>query len=122
MKKKTQWHNNAETPGEENNMPSLTIPDQTMSMQTILLRYAQNLDTVNPKEGHYQEGDEYSDLPDLRTLDLVDRQLLSEQFKEELKNLSQKLNPQNQRPRVEENDSVRNSAQTSKESENLPIS
>jgi hypothetical protein len=67
---------------EVNDLPSLTVPDQTMSVKEILERYARGLPLgAGERVPMYDEED---DLPDPRTLDLVDRQELSEQFKSEI--------------------------------------
>jgi hypothetical protein len=61
--------------------PSLTVPDQTMSIRTILERYSRGLPIGGRTDVYYDEED---DLPDPRTLDLAERQELAEQFKNEI--------------------------------------
>jgi hypothetical protein len=62
-------------------MPSMTIPDQTMSIRTILERFSRGLPVGGRLDDYYDEED---DLPDPRTLDLAERQELAEQFKQEI--------------------------------------
>lgn len=75
---------------EVNNEPSETIPDQTMSIRTLLDRYARGLPIGGVKESLWQEDDEFNDLPDPRTLDLAERQEMAELAKSELSTLKQK--------------------------------
>jgi len=62
-------------------LPSLTVPDQTMSIRTILERYSRGLPVGGRTDLYYDEED---DLPDPRTLDLSERYELAEQFKNEI--------------------------------------
>lgn len=62
-------------------MPSMTIPDQTMSIRTILDRYSRGLPIGGRVDEYYDEDDT---LPDFRTLDLAERQELAIQYTEEL--------------------------------------
>jgi hypothetical protein len=59
--------------------PSQTVPDQTMSMRTILERYARGLPVGGRLDEYYDEDDT---MPDYRTLDLVDIQNLKDEVKE----------------------------------------
>lgn len=68
---------------EVNNLPSMTIPDQTMSVKTILERYTRGL-PINGFEPIYDEDDV---LPDPRTLDLAERQELASSFKNEIQEI-----------------------------------
>lgn len=61
--------------------PSLTIPDQSMSIKTILERYARGLPVGGRLDEYYDEDDV---LPDPRTLDLAERQELAEQYIQEI--------------------------------------
>lgn len=61
--------------------PSLTVPDQTMSIRTILERYSRGLPVGGRLDEYYDEED---DLPDPRTLDLAERQELAYQYKNEI--------------------------------------
>ena len=61
--------------------PSMTVPDQSMSIKTILERYARGLPVGGRLDEYY---DEENDLPDPRTLDLAERQELAEQYKNEI--------------------------------------
>ena len=65
---------------EVNTLPSLTIPEQNMSIRQIIDRYTRGL----PISGFTPIYDEENDLPDIRTLDLVERQELAEKYKEEV--------------------------------------
>lgn len=58
-----------ETQGEVNNEPSLTVPDQTMSIREILERYARGLSVTDGRVPIYLGEDE---MPDLSKLDLVE--------------------------------------------------
>ena len=62
--------------GEVNNEPSLTVPDQTMSMRTILERHSRGLPFTDGKEPIYHGEDEF--IPNPLSLDLVDRQEMAE--------------------------------------------
>lgn len=68
--------------GEVNTQPSLTIPDQTMSIRTILDRYAQGLPIQGEKASPFYDTDEISEGIDLRKMDLVDMQELASRNKE----------------------------------------
>lgn len=61
--------------GERNTKPSLTIPDQTLSIKELLDRYARGLPIDQGKTPIYH-GEE--DLPDYRKLDLAEIQDLRE--------------------------------------------
>lgn len=72
---------------EKNTLPSCTIPDQTMSIKTILDRFSKGLPVAGQRVPMY---DEHNDLPDPRTLDLADRQVYKEMFQEELNQIQNK--------------------------------
>lgn len=73
-----------EQKGEVNTLPSMTIPDQTMSIRTIVDRYAKGL-PVSAFTPIYEGEDFY--MPDPKTLDLVDRADLLESVKQEVESL-----------------------------------
>lgn len=73
---------------EINNEPSMTVPDQTMSIKTLLERYARGLPLEGVQNPIWQEGEEFDDLPDPRTMDLSERQEFAEQVRQELAELS----------------------------------
>jgi hypothetical protein len=73
-----------EQKGEVNTLPSMTIPDQTMSIRTIVDRYARGL-PVTAFTPIYEGEDFY--MPDPKTLDLVDRAELLESAKQEVESL-----------------------------------
>lgn len=58
--------------------PSMTIPDQTMSIRTILERYARGLPIGGRTDEYYDEEDT---MPDYRTLDLTEIQELHNEVK-----------------------------------------
>jgi len=61
--------------------PSLTVPDQTMSIKTILERYSRGLPVGGRLDEYYDEEDT---LPNPFTLDLAERQELAEQYIQEI--------------------------------------
>lgn len=69
----------------KNNMPSLTIPDQTMSMRTILERHSRGLPIDGVKVPIWEGED--NDLPDWNRLDLVERQELAHLYKNEIEDI-----------------------------------
>lgn len=73
---------------ERNYMPSLTIPDQTMSIRTILERHSRGLPIDGVKVPIW-DGEE-NDLPDWRRLDLAERQELAHLYTNEIKDIKQK--------------------------------
>lgn len=54
--------------GEENKLPSETVPDQTLSLRTILERYAKGLPITGNKSEPLYYGDE--DMPDINKMDI----------------------------------------------------
>lgn len=58
--------------------PSMTVPDQTMSIRTILERYSRGLPIGGRTDDYYDEEDT---MPDYRTLDLSEIQELREEVK-----------------------------------------
>lgn len=88
MKFKTPWN---EVPsrnrGESNYGPSMTIPDQTMSVAEIMQRYARGLPIEGAKVPLY---DEDNDMPDINRLDLAERQEMIQQAKDELADIKER--------------------------------
>ncbi len=77
--------NNFDKSYETNSYPSMTIPDQTMSIRTILERHSRGLPIDGIKVPIW-DGEE-NDLPDWRTLDLADRQELAHLYQQEIKDI-----------------------------------
>lgn len=61
--------------------PSMTVPDQSMSIKTILERYARGLPVGGRLDEYYDEEDT---LPNPLTLDLAERQELAELYTNEI--------------------------------------
>ena len=79
---------------ERNSKSGLTIPDQTMSIRTILERHSRGLPIDGIKVPIWDGED--NDLPDWRTLDLSERQMLKEQYTQELQSIkNRQQKPQN---------------------------
>jgi len=70
--------------GEVNTLPSMTIPDQTMSIRTIVDRYTRGLPVTGFTPVY--DGEDYY-MPDPKTLDLVERHEMAEQIKQEVESL-----------------------------------
>lgn len=94
MKVFKTWSNSKPTEGKSFDMPSMTVPDQTMSMRTILERYAKGLPVTDGKEPIFDENPELSLGINPRTLDLVDLQVMEMENKESIKNLKEKRKKQ----------------------------
>jgi hypothetical protein len=77
--------------GEVNNEPSETVPDQSMPIRTILERYSRGLPISGERTPIWQQGEDYNDMPDIRTLDLAERQEYKELYEQELKDLKKSL-------------------------------
>jgi hypothetical protein len=76
---------------EVNTQPSETIPDQSMSIRTLLDRYSRGLPISGERTPIWQQGDDYNDMPDPRTLDLAERQEFAELYQQELNSLKKTL-------------------------------
>lgn len=73
---------------ESNHEPSLTVPDQTLPLKTILERHARGLSYDNVKVPIYH-GEE--PLPDFKTMDLSEIADLRQQNMDEIKRLQENL-------------------------------
>lgn len=90
---KTQFqtqYSRHEVPGEKNNLPSRTVPDQTMSLRELIRRYTQGLPINGAKVPLYDDDPENNDLPDPKKLDLAEREELALQYADELAALREK--------------------------------
>lgn len=75
------------TEGQKFTLPSLTIPDQTMSVQTILEKYAKGINLGGIKTAIYDEDEDTELGIDPRTLDLTDFEQLSRENKKKIERL-----------------------------------
>ena len=89
-----------EQKGEVNNLPSMTIPDQTMSIRNIIDRYTRGLPVTGFTPVY--DGEDFF-MPDPKTLDLVERQEMAEQIKQRVEGLKSRQwkNPQDVENTVE---------------------
>jgi hypothetical protein len=74
---------------EKNNEPSLTIPDQTLSIKQILERYASG-QSLEGKIPYYDESESEEYYPDPRYMDLAEREELAENYREEIQSIKTK--------------------------------
>lgn len=68
----------------ENKLPSMTIPDLTISVKELVDRMQMGLPPEGERVAVYDEG---KAMPDLSRMDLADRQLFIKFYQEELNNL-----------------------------------
>lgn len=78
-----------ETKGQINNEPSQTVPDQSMSLRELLIRYAKGLPLEGAKTPIW-EGEEGFER-DPETLDLAEREELAEKARQELKEINERI-------------------------------
>lgn len=72
---------------ETNLLPSMTIPDQSMSIPEIMRRFAAGLSIDNAKIPLYEGEDGVLDGVNLKTLDISERYALVEQKRQELQDI-----------------------------------
>lgn len=78
--------------GEVNPFPSLTVPDQALSIKEILRRFAAGIPMDAGKMPIFQQDQEDEEgMPDFRHMDLVDRQEAAIQYAEELAEIEQRI-------------------------------
>lgn len=100
MKFQTQYghHPSNELRNEkETTLPSMTIPDQSLSIQELLRRNANGLSLMGnakPEYDDYGEGEiDFDDfIPNVEKMDLADKQEFMEQAKIHLEDVKTKLN------------------------------
>ena len=102
--------------GEVNNQPSETIPDQSMSIRTLLDRYSRGLPISGERTPIWQQGDDYNDMPDPRTLDLAERQEYAEEYQQELKSLKKSWKSENKTPDLQKVSDISSDEQKGAES------
>jgi len=81
---------------EQNNEPSLTIPDQTLSIKQILQRYASG-QSLEGKTPYYDESESEEYYPDPRYMDLAEREELSQNYREEIQHIKTKAKKQQEK-------------------------
>ena len=86
-------YNPEEWPGEENTMPSMTIPDQAMSIPEILRRFAQGLPLGGQKVPLYDDELPF-DSQQFQKMDLADKAEIMEANKRMMQDLQSELNDQ----------------------------
>lgn len=75
---------------ETTDKPSLTVPDQALTIKQILDRYARGLPLGGQKVPIY-DGDDYDDMPDLTMMDEPDRIQYMMDMRDELNELKEKI-------------------------------
>jgi hypothetical protein len=75
--------------GQLNNQESKTVPDQSMTLRELLIRYAKGLPLEGAKTPIW-EGEEGFDI-DPEKLDLAEREELAEKAREELKAINERI-------------------------------
>lgn len=97
---KTPW-NAQEFPAiyEVNKKPSLTVPDQTMSIKTILDRFSKGLPIDGPNVPVYHGEEDF--IPDWERLDLSERADLRESVAERIREIQNEL-AEKTRPKPDE--------------------
>ena len=91
MKRKVRNPSNYQVPeGKIFTQPSMTVPDQTMSLRTIMDRYASGMPIGGIKEAIWDDDVENTLGINPKTLDLVDLQELKEINKEDMAKLTRK--------------------------------
>lgn len=103
---------------EMNNLPSMTVPDQSLTIREIMRRFASGLPIDGEKVPMYDEENEENDLPDLSRMDLAEREEYIESAKTELAALHVKLNAA-QRKKAEKAEKSPEKAEKSPTAENL---
>jgi hypothetical protein len=81
--------------GEINSLPSATIPDQTMSIPTLIKRYAQGLPLGAPFLSPIYDPNPEEDIlggKDIRKFDISEQHQLIKDVSREYKNLQEKRN------------------------------
>lgn len=73
---------------EVNTLPSMTIPDQSLSVREIMDRYAKGYPLEGERTPIY-EGEE-NDLPDLKHMDLAEKEEYMDAAKEEIRQIAAK--------------------------------
>lgn len=89
---KTPWHNTVNhvpTDGEKNTKPSKTIPDQSLSIREIMLRYARGLPLEGVREPFFDE-DPDNPMPDLSRMDIIDQHETIQAAKDEIRDIAHK--------------------------------
>ncbi|QGF19337.1 hypothetical protein [Antarctic microvirus TYR_006_V_25] len=71
---------------EINNQPSETIPDQSMSVDEIMRRYAQGLPMSGERVPTYEDP-EIETMPDLSRMDLADREQVIKSYTAEIQEI-----------------------------------
>lgn len=90
--------------GQKNEQPSMTIPDQTMSLREILTRYAKGL-PIDGEKVPIWEGEEGFDI-DPDKLDLAEREELAEKAREELKAINERIKDAVNKKKSKKNDGI----------------
>jgi len=75
--------------GENNNQPSLTVPDMAMSVQEILQRFATGRPIPDFSNNLHYGGEDY--YPDMKKLDLVEQQEIIEINNRRIQELEDKI-------------------------------
>lgn len=75
--------------GQVNNEPSMTVPDQSMTLRELLIRYAKGLPLEGAKTPVF-EGEDGNEI-DIEKLDLAEREELAEMARKELKDISERI-------------------------------
>lgn len=105
MKFKTHFNATPEA-GEIITGPSMTIPDQAMSIGEIMRRFASGLPLGGQRVPVYDDGEDMFDGVNPATLDIVEKKQILENYKQELEGIKKKLNkkeePKKEDPKKED--------------------
>lgn len=111
--------------GETNTLPSLTIPDETMSMREILQRYARGLPIGGDKSKQMFFEHEGEETPDFEKMDLIDKMEFQQEAMNEItaqkrKSMNEKLNKINKKSdtKSDTKEDTKNDTKSDNESDN----
>lgn len=94
----TQYNNKRVRDPESNKKPSLTIPDQSMTIREIMTRYAKGLPISGGRVPLYENEDGEEDFyPDIEHMDLADRQQFLEDSKKQIQEAQAEVKRREQR-------------------------
>lgn len=88
---------------EMNIMPSMTVPDMSMTVGELVKRFAQGLPLDGGKTPLWEEE---GDMPDMVKLDLAERQQVIEEAVEEIKTIEKRVKERKQRGQQMELDKI----------------